>query len=123
MMLKKCHVIGMLCLLYACAAALAHGVEKTGVLVDAQSAETLLKNPSQAADHSVSTSLENQENGYGIIVKGEFHKFDDRGNKQALLLLKTTRKTKNLIVRVEGHFKDGGVTVHAIETVESLPER
>lgn len=120
-MRERCFLLIALCLLSMSAVVLAHGVEKTGVLVDARCAGSLLKNQSEVGEHPISCSLENKESGYGIITKGKFYKFDEKGNKQALLLLKSTQKTKNLIVRVEAHFEGDTAKVDAMETVDSLP--
>ena len=67
---------------------------------------------------SSSCALAGREAGYGIVSEGKFLRFDDYGNKQAVLLLKVTEKKSNLKVRVGGHFKEDSVIVSEIETVD-----
>lgn len=97
---------------------LAHGEEKTGILVDATCGAELAKEPSKAAAHPIACALDRKEAGYGIISEGKFYRFDDHGNKQARLLLKATEKKENLKLRVEGHFEGTLIKVSEMETVE-----
>ncbi len=113
-------IVGALTLLPA----LAHGEEKSGILVDANCGAELMVQAGQsdetdkAAAHPVSCALDNKDSGYGIISDGKFLRFDDFGNKQARLLLKATQKKTNLKVRVGGHFEGDLIKVSEIETIE-----
>ena len=100
------------------AAALGHGEEKIGILVDAECGAQIAGDSEKTAAHTVSCALASRETGYGIISEGKFLQFDDFGNKQAVLLLKATEGKSSPKVRVEGHFKEDQVVVSAIETVE-----
>ncbi len=97
---------------------LAHGEEKTGILIDAKCGANLADQPSKAQAHPVSCALDSKDSGFGIIADEKFFRFDDFGNKQALLLLKATQKESNLKVRVGGHFEGNLIKVSEIETVE-----
>lgn len=97
---------------------LGHGEEKTGILVDAKCGAQIANDTGKVTAHPNSCSLESKEAGYGIVSDGKFFKFDDYGNKQALLLLKVTEKTSNLKVRVGGHFEGDLIKVGEIETID-----
>ena len=105
-------------LVLSIAATLGHGEEKIGILVDAECGAQIAGDVEKATAHPVSCALASREAGYGIVSEGKFLKFDDFGNKQAVLLLKATEGKTSPKVRVEGHFKDDQVIVSAIETVE-----
>jgi hypothetical protein len=60
-----------------------------------------------------------EASGYGIIMKNaegkyEFTKFDDAGNKMAIDLLKKTKKTDNMMVKVLGTKEQGILKVKSI---------
>ena len=97
---------------------LAHGEEKTGILVHSACAEELEKDPSKVESHPIACSKEGKKGGYGIISEGKFYHFDDYGNKQARLLLKVTEKKENLKLRVGGHFEGTLIKVCEMETVD-----
>ena len=97
---------------------LAHGEEKIGILVDAKCGASVSAEQVKAESHPVSCALDSKESGFGIVVEGKFLRFDDFGNKQALLLLRATQKQSNLKVRVGGHFEADLVEVGEIETVD-----
>lgn len=97
---------------------LAHGEEKTGVLVDSRCGVDLSADSAKTEAHTTSCALKCQDSGFGIVTGGKFLRFDDFGNKQALLLLKATQKESNLKVRVGGHFEGDLIKVSEIETVE-----
>jgi hypothetical protein len=97
---------------------LAHGEERIGILVDAECGPQIEGSPEQTAAHTVSCALSSREAGYGIISEGKFLRFDDYGNKQAILLLRATEKKSNLKVRVGGHFRNDLAIVSEIETVD-----
>lgn len=99
-------------------ALLAHGEEKTGILVDAKCGTEIAEDADKVAAHPNSCSLTSRESGYGIVSEGKFFKFDDYGNTQALLLLKVTERTSNLKVRVGGHFEGDLIKVGEIETID-----
>ena len=99
-------------------ALLGHGEEKVGILVDAECGPQVAGDAERTAAHTVSCALAGREAGYGIVSEGQFLRFDDYGNKQAVLLLKVTEKKSNLKVRVGGHFKEDSVIVSEIETVD-----
>ena len=105
-------------LILSIVATLGHGEEKVGILVDAECGAQIAGDAEKTSAHTVSCALASREAGYGIVTEGKFLKFDDFGNKQAVLLLKATEGKSSPKVRVEGHFKEDSVIVSAIETVE-----
>jgi hypothetical protein len=115
--MKKC-LFAALILILSVVALLGHGEEKIGILVDAECGPQIAGDAEKTATHTISCAQDSREAGYGIISEGQFLRFDDYGNKQAVLLLKVTEKESNLKVRVGGHFKEDMVIVSEIETVE-----
>ena len=115
--MKKLATIYLVSSLF-CIFLLAHGDEKIGVLVDAMCGTQLAHQSSDAAKHKIACALHGKDAGFGIIAEGKFFRFDESGNKQALLLLKATEKESNLRVRVGGHFVGDLIGVTEIETVE-----
>jgi hypothetical protein len=98
---------------------LAHGEEETGILIDAKCAVNMAHDEAKVAKHTVACSIGCKDGGFGIVSDGKFYKFDDYGNKQALLLLKASNKSKTgLKVRVGGHFEGDLIKVSEIETVD-----
>lgn len=97
---------------------LAHGEEKVGILIDAKCGEGLAAKPAGAAEHTIACVLKCKDSGFGIISGGKFWRFDEYGNRQAHLLLKSTELQANLKVRVGGHFEGDLIKVGEIETVD-----
>jgi len=71
------------------------GFTKTG---DAKTAAA------KAKKHTKDCALEEncKASGYGLIIGGKFHKFNDAGDKLALEYLNKTKKESNLVVQVKG---------------------
>lgn len=115
--MRKLSLILVLSLLFA-GLCLAHGEEKTGILVDAKCGVQVTKSSEETAKHTVACALGCKDSGFGIVVDGEFLKFDDYGNKLALMLLKATDKESNLKVRVGGYFEGSVAKVSELETVD-----
>jgi hypothetical protein len=70
------------------------GFTKTG---DAKTAAT------KAKKHTKDCALEEncKASGYGLIIGGKFHKFNDAGDKIALDYLNKTKRENNLVVQVK----------------------
>ena len=61
------------------------------------------------ASHTKDCAISCAKSGFGILDKdGNYLKFDDKGNQEALKLLQNTSKKDHLRVNVTGS-KDGGV--------------
>ena len=58
----------------------------------------------KAKKHTKDCALEEncKASGYGLIIGGKFHKFDDAGDKLAFEYLNKTKKESNLVVQVKG---------------------
>lgn len=94
-----------------------HGEEKTGVLVDASCVRQAADGSGDAVNPADCPPTA-ETRTFGIIADGDFLPFDDYGNRQARLILKTVSPSENLKVRVGGHFEDGIAKVSELETVE-----
>lgn len=64
----------------------------------------------KAKKHTKDCALEDncKASGYGLIIGGKFHKFNDAGDKLALEYLNKTKRENNLVVQVKGTM-DGDV--------------
>lgn len=65
------------------------------------------------AEHTVSCAIQCAGSGYGILVDGQFVKFDRRGNELALEALKETTREKDIRVTVEGDL--AGDTIEVVK--------
>jgi hypothetical protein len=74
--MKKLAVICLVSV-FSCVLLLAHGDEKTGVLMDSKCGAQLAAQSSKAAEHKVSCAMDCKDSGFGIIADGKFFRFDD----------------------------------------------
>jgi hypothetical protein len=98
-----------------------------GYLVDKMCAIGMAKKApdeamAKAAKHTKDCALEEscQESGYGLMSAGIWYKFDDKGDKQALALLKKTDKKNEIMVSVTGTH-DGDI-FKVVSIKEAKPE-
>ena len=94
---------------------------KTGILVDAACAERMGGDEAKVAGHKVSCSLmpNCEASGFGVVVAGEFLKFDKAGDEKALMLLKNSEETYSFKVTVTGEVEGNNFAVKTI-TAASL---
>lgn len=84
------------------------GFTKTG---DAKTASA------KAKKHTKDCALEEncKASGYGLIIGGKFHKFDDAGDKLALEYLNKTKRENNLVVKVKGTMDGDMINVASLK--------
>jgi hypothetical protein len=84
------------------------GFTKSG---DAKTAAT------KAKKHTRDCALEDncKASGYGLIIGGKFHKFNDAGDKIALDYLTKTKREKNLVVQVKGTMDGDKIDVASLK--------
>ena len=93
-------------------------INTTGVLLDVLCSEGATQ--ASAAKHTRECGLmaECVKSGYGIVINGKFHKFDAEGSRQAETIFRTSKKTDNITVRVEGTLQHAGdITVTKLTEV------
>jgi hypothetical protein len=97
-----------------------------GYLVDKMCATGMVKKSpeeamAKAAKHTTSCALEEScmESGFGLISEGEWYKFDDAGDKQALAWLKKTDKKNDLMVEVSGTHDGDIIMVASLKEVKA----
>jgi len=97
-----------------------------GYLVDKMCATGMVKKSpeeamAKAAKHTTSCALEEScmESGFGLISEGEWYKFDDAGDKQALAWLKKTDKKNDLMVEVRGTHDGDIIMVASLKEVKA----
>ncbi len=75
-----------------------------------------------AAKHEKSCALKEscQDSGFGLMSTGVFYKFDDKGDKQALALMKKTKKENAIMVAVTGTLDGDILKVTSIKEVKSI---
>lgn len=79
-----------------------------GYVVDAMCAKGIARKPEtmmkKAASHTRSCALDEAcaASGFGVFSEGKWYKFDGAGDKQALDLVKNSRKSRGLSVVVSG---------------------
>ena len=82
-------------------------------LVDAMCAATIKANPDA---HTTECALHCGAEGMGLLTAdGTFLKFDDAGTKQALTVLKATKKKDHLRATVIGERSGDSVTVQSVK--------
>ncbi len=92
-----------------------------GYLVDKMCATGMAKKAkdeamSKAMKHTVSCALEEgcMESGYGLLIDGKYHKFDEAGDKLAVEYLKKASFKDNILVEVSGTHEGELVKVTSI---------
>ena len=75
-----------------------------------------------AAKHEKSCALKEscQNSGFGLMSTGVFYKFDDKEDKQALALMKKTKKKNEIMVAVTGTHDGDILKVTSIKEVKSI---
>ena len=75
-----------------------------------------------AAKHEKSCALKEscQDSGFGLMSAGMFYKFDDKGDKQALALMKKTKKKNEIMIAVTGTHDGDILKVTSIKEVKSI---
>lgn len=87
-------------------------IKKTGILLDVLCSEGATTE--SAAKHTRECGLMDAcvKSGYGAVVDGKFHKFDAEGNRQAEAIFRSTKRTDNITVLIEGTLQhEGDITV------------
>lgn len=71
---------------------------------------------SKAMKHTTACALEDdcKESGYGVLIDGKYHKFDEAGDKLAVEYLQKTKSKDNLFVEVKGSHEGEIVKVKSI---------
>lgn len=96
------------------------GTTLHGYVVDAMCAKGMAKNSTtvmkKAAAHTKSCALEEAcaSSGFGVFSDAKWYKFDEAGDKQALELIKGTKKDKGLMVTVSGSMQEGTLMVSSL---------
>jgi hypothetical protein len=67
----------------------------------------------KAKKHTKDCALEENcaASGYGLIIGGKFHKFNDAGDKLAMDYLHKTKRENNLLVQVKGTMDGDNIDV------------
>ena len=75
-----------------------------------------------AAKHEKSCALKEscQDSGFGLMSAGIFYKFDDKGDKHALALMKKTKKKNEIMIAVTGTHDGDILKVTSIKEVKSI---
>lgn len=143
------HILGILALTVCCSiitvaqeakpAVKADAKEETqatvlhGYVVDAMCAKGIARKPEtmmkKAASHTRSCALDEDcaASGFGVFSEGKWYKFDEAGDKQALELVKNSKKAKGLSVVVSGTqrgevFAVASIAEHEMEGVEATKD-
>lgn len=96
--------------LYVLSSAAVLGASFSGTLID-----NSCKGTADPARHPRQCAVMCAKSGYGLVMAdGKFLKFDDAGNAQALALLKSSTKEKDLKATVEG---DREGTILKVKTI------
>lgn len=92
-----------------------------GYLVDKMCATGMVKKEkgeamSKAMKHTVSCALEEgcKESGYGLVIDGAYHKFDEAGDKLAVDYLNKATFKDNIFVEVSGSHEGKLIKVSSI---------
>ncbi len=92
-----------------------------GYLVDAASAQAMLKSPESAmksaSEYTRETAMKeaNRTSGYGILTGGKWLRFDEAGNTKAAEFLKTTDQVKGILVTISGSLNGDELAVESIK--------
>lgn len=92
---------------------------KSAPLIDSMCSQ---KFEDKMAEHTVACAIQCAGGGYGVVVDGQFVKFDDQGNELALKALKGTEQKKNIRVTVQGEIEGGTLHVASLPSTE-VPAR
>jgi hypothetical protein len=65
-------------------------------------------------NHARSCALKCADSGYGVVLKGKFVKFDEKGSELTKAALDKSEKTDHLRVTVDGELKDGVIQVASL---------
>jgi len=70
----------------------------------------------KAKKHTKECALEEncKASGYGLIMDGKFHKFDESGDKLAVSYLMKTKRESNLVVQVKGTMDGDNINVASL---------
>jgi hypothetical protein len=113
-----CRTLGLAGLL-ASFAGVGSAAQVKGVLMDKMcSVEAAKKGQKFAASHDTKCALDNacQKSGYGVFTADDkFLVLDAAGNAKAAAALKTTKKTDNLLVTVEGDVEGDTIKVSSLK--------
>jgi len=104
-----------------------------GYVVDAMCAKGIARKPEtamkKAASHTRSCALDEDcaASGFGVFSDGKWYKFDEAGDKQALELVKNSKKPKGLSVMVSGRqqgelFSVTTIAEHEMEGAEATKD-
>jgi hypothetical protein len=79
----------------------------------------------KARKHTKDCALEKncQASGYGLVIGGKYHKFNDAGDKLALDYLNKTKKTDNLWVEVKGTSDGENIAVASISDAKAKSQK
>ena len=90
----------------------------TGFLLDRPCASHATMLSSAGASQSPECLLRGQKAGLGVVSRGKWIPFDEKGSKKAVDLLKSLTATKGVIVSVEGRMKGDVFAVSNIKRIE-----
>lgn len=87
-------------------------INKSGTLIDVMCSKGTTV--ADADKHTRERGLieHRAKSGYGIVIDGEFHRFDSAGNKQAEAILRSAKNVDHITATVEGTLQnEGDITV------------
>jgi hypothetical protein len=95
-----------------------------GFVVDARYVTEISQNPAtimqRASEYTKAHALESGVGaGFGIITKGQWLRFDDEGNAQALGIIQNTERTSGFFVKVLGKVEGERIIVTSIEEMKA----
>lgn len=93
-----------------------------GYVVDAMCGRAMAgkaKAATQAASHTRACALDKEcsASGYGLMVEGVWHEFDEAGDVTAKSMVTASRRTRGLLFEVKGTMGDGGLRVASMKEV------
>lgn len=93
-----------------------------GYVVDAMCGRAMAgktKAATQAASHTRACALDKEcsASGYGLMVEGVWHEFDDAGDATAKAMVTASRRTRGLLFEVKGTTGDGVFRVASMKEV------
>jgi hypothetical protein len=94
-----------------------------GYVVDAMCGRAMAgkgKAATQAASHTRACALDKEcsASGYGLMVEGVWHEFDDAGDATAKAMVTASRRTRGLLFEVKGTAGEGGFRVASMKEVD-----
>ena len=90
----------------------------TGFLLDKPCAQRGTALSSLGASQSTECLLRAEKAGLGVVSKGKWVPFDEKGSKKAVELLKSVRSSNGVIVSVEGRMKGDVFAVSSIKHIQ-----